>query len=103
LAPISSNSQEEEYNLKILVDAEDAQLAGDFLAHGYSQVLFINRNSNARRLVIVDFAKGKLSMTKEILLGGDSTRIAQWLDDTDLQYAGDFMGLGHSQVLFINT
>ncbi len=87
---------------KNLIDAEDAKLAGDFLALGHRQVLFIDRNSKARRLVIADFTKGKLSMTKEISLGGDSARVAQWLDDTDLQYAGDFMGLGYSQVLFIN-
>lgn len=86
-----------------LIDAGDTQLAGDFLALGHSQVLFIDRNTKTRRLVIADFTKGKLSLTKEIpLMRGDSARIVQCLDDKDLQLAGDFMGLGHSQVLFIN-
>lgn len=94
---LSNNS-----TFKNMIDAEDAMLSGDFLGRDHSQVLFIDRDSKARRLMIADFSKGKLSMTKEIPLEGDSAGIAQWLDDTDLQYAGDFMGLGHSQVLFIN-
>jgi len=85
-----------------LIDAEDIQLAGDFLFLGHSQVLFIDRNPKTKRLVIADFAKGKLSLTREIPLRGDSARIGQWLDDKDLQLAGDFMGIGHSQILFIN-
>lgn len=94
---LSNNS-----TFKNLIDAEDTQLAGDFMGLGHSQVLFMDRNPKTKRLIIADFTKDKLSMTREIPLRGDSARIVQWLDDKDLQFAGDFMGLGHSQVLFIN-
>ena len=83
-------------------DANDIQLAGDFLSLGHSQVLFIDRNSKEKRLIIADFAKNKSSKIKEIPLTEGSARISQWLDEDDLQFAGDFMGLGHSQILFIN-
>lgn len=88
--------------LKKLTDPEDVQLAGDFLALGYSQVLFMERSSNEKQLVLADFTKSKSAQATEISLTGESSHIARWLDKDDLQLAGDFMNLGHSQVLFIN-
>jgi len=95
---ISNNS-----TLKNLIDSDDSKLAGDFLALGYCQVLFIDRNPKIKKLMIADFTKGKSTMVEEIpLINGHSARIVQWLDDKDIQLSGDFMSLGHSQLLFIN-
>ena len=88
--------------LNNLADPEDAQLVGDFLALGHSQVLFMDRSSNEKQLMLADFTKNKTAQFTEIPLTGDSARIARWLDKDDLQFAGDFMGLGYSQVLFVN-
>ena len=91
---LSNNS-----TLRDLIDSEDEQLAGDFLGRGHSQVLFIDRNPDTRRLVIADLSKGNLEIS---LIKDDSALIAPWLDYDDIQLAGDFMGLGRSQLLFIN-
>jgi len=89
--------------LKNLADAEDAQLAGDFLDRGYSQVLFIDRNPKGGKLVIADFSKGKKPATTEFSeIDGNSTLLSSLLDDKDKQFSGDFMSLGHSQLLMIN-
>jgi len=31
-----------------------------------------------------------------------SNLLSGWLDDNDLQLAGDFKGLGHSQIMYVN-
>jgi len=86
-----------------LVDSDDVQFAGDFLGLGYSQVLFIDRNPKGRKLVIADFRKGKTpEMTEFSEIGGNSTLLTSLLDDKDKQFTGDFMGLGHSQLLMVN-
>jgi len=86
-----------------LMDADDALLAGDFLGRGYSQVLFIDSNPKGRKLVIADFSKEKATeMTEFSEIEGNSTLLSSLLDDKDKQFAGDFMGLGYSQLLMIN-
>jgi len=85
-----------------LTDADDIQLAADFLSLGHSQILFMDRSSNEKQLVLADFANSKSPQIKKIPLTGESARISRWLDKDDLQFAGDFMSLGHSQILFIN-
>lgn len=89
--------------LKNLADAKDAQFAGDFLGRGHSQVLFIDRNPKGGKLVIADFSKGKTAeMTEFSEIEGNSTLLCLLLDDKDKQFSGDFMGLGHDQLLMIN-
>jgi hypothetical protein len=89
--------------LRNLAEAGDALLAGDFLERGYSQVLFIDRKARGGKLVIADFSKGKTpEMTEFSEIEGNSTLLSSLLDDKDKQFSGDFMGLGHSQLLMIN-
>jgi len=89
--------------LQNLTDADDALLAGDFLGRGYSQVLLIDRNPKGGKLVIADFSNGKApEMTEFSEIGGNSTLLSLLLDDKDKQFSGDFMGLGHSQLMMIN-
>jgi len=86
-----------------LVDAENAQLAGDFLGRGHSQVLFIDRNPKKGKIVIADFSKGNPPDTAEFSqIEGNSTLLNMLMDNEDKQIAGDFVGLGHSQLLMIN-
>ena len=89
--------------LKNLTDAKNAQFAGDFLGRGHSQVLFIDRNPNGVKLVISDFSKGKTpEMTEFSEIEGNSTLLSSLLDDKDKQFSGDFMSLGHSQLMMID-
>ena len=90
--------------LKNLFNPNNLQLTGDFLDIGYIQVLSMDRNSKDGKLEIVDFKKGKPHAFMEISEIEDDLRIpiASLLDHGDLQFAGDFMGLGYSQILFIN-
>lgn len=83
-----------------LVEADEL-LAGDFLARGHSQILFMDRKET--KLVIADFSKGKTPETTEITgIEGNSTLLGLMMDEGDRRYAGDFMGLGQSQLLMIN-
>jgi hypothetical protein len=86
------------------LDEGDSQLVGDFMDLGHDQVLFINRQSEvgAGRMMIVDFSDGKPPKVKYWETWGESTQFGGWLDEGDSQLVGDFMGLGHDQVLFIN-
>lgn len=88
---------------KDLIDSKHAKLVGDFLGLGYDQVLFIDRSSDGGKLAISDFSKGTPPMIIEFpKIWEDPHLYDLWLDDHDIQIAGDFMGLGHSQVLFVN-
>lgn len=83
------------------LDADDAHLAGDFLNRGHDQLLLINRGGSAGRVMIVDFASGApqvgyfASYTDDPFLNG-------WHDVGDGLLAGDFRGVGHDQVMFVN-
>lgn len=86
--------------LRNLLDA-DAPLAGDFLARGHSQALFVYRKES--KLVIADFSQGKEPEAVEFTeIDDNSTLLKAMLDSDDLLFAGDFMNLGHDQALFIN-
>jgi hypothetical protein len=89
--------------LRKLVVAEDTQLAGDFLARGHSQVLFVDRKTRGGILVIADFSKGKAPEMREFsVIGGNSTLLGLMLHAGDKQFSGDFMGLGYGQLMMIN-
>jgi hypothetical protein len=85
-------------------DAEDLQLVGDFMGLGHDQVLFINRlNANDGRVMIADFSDGNPPAEVRYWENwGENPLFNGWHDDGDLQLVGDFMGLGHDQVLFVN-
>lgn len=87
-----------------LLDHGNLQFSGDFMGLGYSQVLFINRNytkTENARIIIVDFSKNPPSF-KYLEKWGESSLFGEWLAANDTQLVGDFMGLGYSQVLFVN-
>jgi hypothetical protein len=85
-------------------DAEDMVVAGDFLARGHDQLLLINNRAtpaNPGRLTIVDYYLGSADQAY-YEAWGDSELLDGWCDEGDIILAGDFLGHGHAQVLFIN-
>ncbi|MEZ4295884.1 MAG: hypothetical protein R3B70_12990 [Polyangiaceae bacterium] len=84
-------------------DPEDRHLTGDFMGLGYDQTLHFNRNPAGGRVMIVDYAGGAApGQVRYWENWGDSPLLNGWTDDGDLQLAGDFLGLGHDQVLYVN-
>jgi hypothetical protein len=83
-------------------DANDAQLAGDFMGLGHDQVMFINRSSAGGRILIASFREGQAAQLHYVEAYGQSTVLDGWHDPNDRMLVGDFMGLGHDQVMFIN-
>jgi hypothetical protein len=80
-------------------------LSGDFLHRGHAQVLFINRNIavNTGKVLIADFCRA--APPAEVCyreLWGQSDLLNEFLADTDVAVAGDFMGRGYAQVLFVS-
>ncbi|MFP2907693.1 M12 family metallopeptidase [Pyxidicoccus sp. 3LFB2] len=86
------------------MDANDVQLAGDFMGLGYEQLLFINRSGESGKVAVVDYSTGVLGgVTRASELWTSASWLsADWLDADDLRLVGDFRGLGHDQVMFIN-
>ncbi len=90
-------------------DEEDLALVGDFLGEGFAQVMLINRDNPGTdpaaraatgRLVILDFRSGHPQIRYLLTW-------AQWNDETflgpeDVQLVGDFLNLGHDQLLAFN-
>ncbi len=83
-------------------DPEDLQLVGDFMGVGYDQVLFIHRTGGGNRVLIADFRQGPPIRPYYLEAWGQYAELNGWHDPEDLQLVGDFMGVGHDQVLFIN-
>jgi hypothetical protein len=87
-------------------DANDQLLAGDFMGLGRSQLLFFNKDpaGNTYFVATIDSATGQLQgqawipWTPEL-----QTELNGYIDPEDKQVAGDFMGTGRAQLLFINT
>jgi hypothetical protein len=84
---------------------KDIRLIGDFFGLGHDQVLFINRDPvghpDEGKVMIFDMSKGK-GETKYWESFGATTIFNGWTEADDLQLAGDFMGRGHDQVLFVH-
>jgi hypothetical protein len=83
-------------------DPEDLQFVGDFMGAGHDQVLFINRTSGGNRVLVADFSQGPPVRPLYLEAWGQHGELDGWHDPEDLQFVGDFMGVGHDQVLFIN-
>jgi len=71
-------------------------LVGDFMGLGYAQLFVVDPVSRAA--LICDFKSG----TPVIRANHHAANMVGWLDDTDVQLAGDFMGLGRAQILVVN-
>ena len=87
------------------MDEGRIMLAGDFLKRGHMQVLFINRNIaiNTGKILIADFCRA--APPAEVCyreLWGQSDLVNDFIADSDVQVAGDFMGRGYAQVLFVS-
>jgi len=85
-------------------DSGNIVLTGDFLGNTYDQFLFINNVSTlpgVGRVLIVDYFKGTADQGY-VEASGDSTLLNGWTKPGDIALAGDFMGGGYSQALFIN-
>jgi hypothetical protein len=84
-------------------DANDVQLVGDFMKEGYQQLLMINHGPGSGRIFIADHRDGVGDTEARYWESvGQSHVLDGFLDADDLAFAGDFLGLGHDQVLFIN-
>jgi hypothetical protein len=85
------------------IEESDVRLVGDFMGLGHDQILYVNKGGAGGRLRIADHADGR-SPTESLYwdsYGGD-VLFNGWLGSEDVQLAGDFMGLGHDQLLLIN-
>jgi hypothetical protein len=91
--------------LELMLDEGDRQYAGDFVGQRHSQLMMINCNRTTNKLVpkiiIADFEKGSASARYQENWG-ESHLFGGWLDANDTQLVGDLMGIGHSQMLFVN-
>jgi hypothetical protein len=84
-------------------DDEDLQLVGDFTGSGHDEVLFVNRTGGGGRVMVADFVSGQVpAQVRYWEDWGNNPLLNGWHDDGDLQWVGDFMGLGRDQVLFVN-
>jgi hypothetical protein len=86
-----------------LTGVNDRQLVGDFMGLGHDQVLFANYDGGERRVLVADY--GASSGEPTVLFREDwaeSTLLNGWDDDNDLMLTGDFMGVGHDQLMAIN-
>jgi M6 family metalloprotease-like protein len=85
------------------LEPTDLRLVGDFTGVGHSQVMFINRSGNGGKVMIADFSAAHAPIAVQYWEDwGDNSALNGWLDPNDLRFVGDFMGVGHDQVMFVN-
>jgi hypothetical protein len=85
------------------IDTNDVRRVGDFLARGHDQILYINRGGAGGLLRIADYADGVAPTDSPYWEShGDSVLWNGWMDSDDIHLVGDFMGLGHDQLMLIN-
>jgi len=81
----------------------DSQIVGDFMGLGHSQIMYINRGGYGGKVMIQDYANNSSQGgLKYFEFWFQDTSLDGWIDSGDRQIAGDFMGLGHDQLLLIN-
>ena len=84
-------------------DAGDLLLAGDFRELGRDQVMFINRGAGYGRVLITDFGDGAFPAEWHFYNTTiQATLLNPYLESEDIALAGNFRGLSHDQVAFIN-
>ena len=84
-------------------ESDDTLLGGDFMGSGYDQVLCINKSNYEGRVQIIDFEDKTVPARRRYVAFDEQSQLLNgWLDSNDLKFVGDFTGVGHKQVLFIN-
>ena len=86
-------------------DPGHVMLVGDFLKRGHSQVLFVNRgvSKHTGKMLIVDFCRAAPPVEVGYReMWGQSDLFDEFLGDGDTAVAGDFMGRGYAQALFVS-
>ena len=88
---------------------KDVRLVGDFMGKGKDQLLIINRdpvghdNEGKIALMGLESAGSDWVFYSDYWESyGDSTTFDGWTDDEDLQFAGDFLGRNHDQLMLIS-
>jgi hypothetical protein len=84
-------------------DNDDWHMVGDFMGLGHAQVMYINRDGNGGRVMIVDYSGGQVpGQVRYWENWGQNGLLNGWQDNDDWHMVGDFMGLGHAQVMYLN-
>ncbi len=83
-------------NASLYLTNQMRHLVGDFMGLGYAQLFVVDPVT--RSALICDFKSG----TPVIRSNHHAANMVGWLDDTDVQLAGDFMGTGRAQILVVN-
>lgn len=86
------------------LDGGDVILAGDFLHRGHDQLLCCDRSGGAGGLLVASFHDKKRAPA-EVLFHESfqaGSAFSSWFDAGDAQLVGDFLGLGHDQLLLVN-
>jgi hypothetical protein len=84
-------------------DDNDWAFAGDFMRRGYDQLLSVNRDGSGGRIMVADFSPGRApAVVRYWEEWGQHPLFNGWQDDNDWAFVGDFMNLGHGQVLSVN-
>ena len=88
---------------------KDVHLVGDFMGKGKDQLLIINRDpvghANEGKIAVMELEPAGTDWIFNSDYWesyGDNTIFDGWVDDTDLQFAGDFLGRNHDQLMFIS-
>jgi hypothetical protein len=101
--PYQENTDRVNYLAGWLSD-KDIRLTGDFMGLGHDQLLIINRDpvgATDGKIAVFDFSENSI-ISKYFELYGNTDPLNEWIDDEDIQLAGDFMDLGHDQMMFIS-
>ncbi len=90
------------------LDAGDSVLTGDFLIPGQQRVLFFNSDPQGGSIMVraLGGTGNDGTMTTEAWIGWTPDMVANlggWHNANDKLLAGDFYGLGRSQLLFMNV
>jgi Common central domain of tyrosinase len=85
-------------------DDNDLQFVGDFMHLGYDQLLSVNRtDAGDGRIMIADFSGGQVpAQVRYWENWGQDPLFNGWQHANDWQLVGDFMRLGHHQLLSVN-
>jgi hypothetical protein len=86
-------------------DDTDWFAVGDFLGLGHDQLMYWNRpeQPGSGRVMIVDYSSRQVpGQPLYVEMWGQSPLLDGWEDDTDRRAVGDFLGLGHDQVMYWN-
>ena len=88
---------------------KDVHLVGDFMGKGKDQLLIINRDpvghTNEGKIAVMELesAGSDWVFNSDYWESyGENTIFDGWIDDFDLQFAGDFLGRNHEQLMLMS-